>query len=269
MYEGKIKQNKEIFMRINISLLNIKNMKKINIIILFSLLFTINGISQSKHSLGIEVGLHKKNNYYFPYKSFSPNSVYIGIPYEYKIAKRTSLIFKMASIANRDKIKLYHKINLLRYYAESKLNYLRFSFMFNQKIGNPNKFYGLIKMGVGMSQLIGGHYQLYQSDRGFYYRYISSSKTNRHDSNLNTSDFFSEGAIGFGINIYKLFDLQVTLNYITGVTNFNSYPQYGDESVPFKSLSDYEVAFDYARNTNDYTYKTNLYGGNITLMYNF
>ena len=120
-------------------------------------------------------------------------------------------------------------------------------------------------MGLGRSEFIGGSYSLiptFGANHGF------SFDVDRKDNKMENWDLFSEGGVGFGFKVYKKFDVQITFDYITGLMNFNrneDYPSVSHDPIPFYSLDEYEINSNY----ESYVFKTNLYGGNITIMYNF
>ena len=233
--------------------------KSINIILLFIGFF---GFAQSNNSIGIEAGLYKNNNRLYgsgsPEKFFpiNGNTAYFSIPFEHHWTSKNSIILKPSILTNNDLFWVQRMSDGSDYRVKSKLNYLRFSASFSRKLGNPDRFYGLIKIGVGVGTFIKGTYDLNEYDI-INNSFVSKNTIDRNNNKLRLEEFFSEGAIGGGVKLNKKFDIQLTLNYLTGFGDLNT-----NSEVPFESLKEYSMV-------NHHSFRSNFYGVNVSVIHNF
>lgn len=226
------------------------------------ILFSVASYSQKSNSLGIETGLHTINNRNYgsndPERFFpiTDNSLYLAIPFEHHWTKKNSLIFKPILLTNKDLFWVKRISDGSDYRVKSSLNYLRLSVSLSRKFGNPDKFYGILKMGVGMGTYVSGSYDLSEYDI-LSNQFVSTHSIKPRETSLLREEFFSEGAIGGGIKIHNNMEVQLSVNYLVAFDklNFNT-------DVPFSSLEEYSMV-------HNHTFKSNFYGLNVTVLYNF
>ena len=226
------------------------------------MLISVASYSQKRNSIGLETGLHTINNRNYgsnnPERFFpiTDNSLYLAIPFEHHWTNKNSIIIKPILLTNKDLFWVKRISDGSDYRVKSSLNYLRLSVSLSRKFGNPDKFYGILKIGVGVGTFIKGTYDLNEYDI-INNSFVSKNTIDRNNNKLRLEEFFSEGAIGGGVKLNKKFDIQLTLNYLTGFGNLNT-----NSEIPFESLKEYSMV-------NPHSFRSNFYGVNVSVIYNF